>query len=333
MMRERGIFTIIISTGLLLLSAPTDVFADNIRGRMADVTRIANGSEPSGIVSLRLEENCGIFVDDDRDLVRGIEVLVDLPEQAQAYPGTYALFVYGGVKPLPDVKRLDYQGNLLFFKQIGTGKRLFVQLPLGSSAGFAPVADTIIAPKPLMPASFPIVFTFLPIMKGLPSRAAEAVFKVQVRPMFKNLGKLLVELSDGKNAIPLEKAKLFVDDRGVPLSAEGMTIEPGIHRVRIEVEGFTPFVATVGVDKGKVAKLTGNFLKSDALVRINAPSGTRAFLDGKSIEVEKKELSLEPGEHILAFKVGDYQISKKFRVEAGKNYAISLFLDILINED
>ncbi len=333
MMRKPRIFTIIIAAGLGLLSAPPLAFSDNIRGRMADVTKIANGSVPSGTVSLRLEENFGVLVDEDRDLVRGIELLVDLPEQAQAYPGTYALFVYGGVQPPPDVKRLDYQGNLLFFRQIGTGKRIFVQLPLGSSAGFAPVADTVIAPKPLLPASFPVVFTFLPIMKGLPSRAAEAVFKVQVRPMFKNLGKLFVELTDGKEAILLEKARLFVNDRVVPLSAEGMTMEPGIHRIRIEVEGFAPFVATVGVDKGKVAKVTGNFLKSDALVRINAPSGTRAFLDGKSIEVEKKEFALEPGEHILAFKVGDYQISKKFRLEAGKNYAISLFLDILINED
>lgn len=325
--------TKVLSIAVISLLFSFEAEADNIRGRMIETTEVGSGSAASGVFAMKLEDTWGITFADDRDLLRGVEILIDLPDEARAFPGTYAVFVYGGVRPVPEKDKLSYTGNLLFFKAILGGRKLFVQIPLGSSAGFAPVADTFIAPKPLQASSLPLVFTFLPVMKGLPAGAAAAVFKVQVRPIFKNLGKMLFRLSDGAAPIPLEKGNLTINEKSQPLAPEGIIVEPGIYRVKIEVEGFGPFLSTVGIDRGKVSLVMGTFRKNDTLIKINAPAGSRVFLDGNSIEIEKKEINLDPGEHILTFKVGDYQLSKKFKLEEGKSYTISLFLDILINED
>jgi hypothetical protein len=318
---------------LLFLLPALNGTADNVRGKMIEISRMGNGSPPSPVLPLRLEENWAVILGDESDLLRGIEIVFDLPEQADLYSGTYAVFVYDSVTPPPEKARYDYQGNLLFFKPIEGGKKLFIQLPIESIAGFGTIPDTYIHRKPLSQSRFPLIMTILPIMKGIPDRAAQAVFHAQVRPIFKNLGKLALNLIGDFDKPPPEGILVFIDEKNVPYNPEGINVEPGIRKIRVEIAGFTTFNAAVGIDRGKKSQVEARFQRSTAAIRIDAPSGSRAFLNGNPVDIDKKEISIEPGEHTLSFKVGDYQISKRFYVEGGKSYGISLFLDILINED
>jgi hypothetical protein len=331
--KSRFLLPRLLLLGILFLLPVLRGTADNIRGKVIEVSLIGNGEAPSSVLPLKLEENWGILLSDHIDLLRGVEIAFDLPEQADIYSGTYAVFVYDGVTPRPDKTLIDYQGTLLFFKPVEGGKKLFIQLPLESMAGFGTLPDTYTHRKPLSPGRFPLMITILPIMKGIPDRAARAVFHAQVRPLFKNLGKIALALTGDFDKTAPENVRIFIDDKNVPYNSEGFAVEPGIRKIRVEIPGFTTFVASVGIDRGKTSRVEARFERNTASVRIDAPAGARAFLDGEAVDFDKKEIILAPGEHTLSFKVGDYQISKRFHVQGGKSYGISLFLDILINED
>jgi hypothetical protein len=180
---------------------------------------------------------------------------------------------------------------------------------------------------------FPLLFTFLPIMKGIPEQALKAEFKVQVRPLFKDLGKVRFSIHSPKGPVPIEKTRVFLNDQALPLQEGSINMEPGLKTFRVELDGFPPFQTTVALEKGKVVTVEATFIKKVATVHINAPLGTHVFVDGKPVPLSQGEFTLEPGEHTFSFRLGDYQVSKRFYMEQGKSYGVSLYLDILINED
>ncbi|MCL1817755.1 MAG: PEGA domain-containing protein [Spirochaetaceae bacterium] len=330
-MKKTRFAAVYFSLALMLLGAAVPrVRADSLHGRMSAVTTVANDSEPSSGLPLRLEENWGILLGEGRDFLRGVEIQVKLPEEAALYRGTYAVFVYRKVTPVPDPNQTSYQGTLLFYKVIEERRQLFIQIPLDSASGFSGAPDTYIHKTPLEPEDFPLVFAILPIMKAIPEQAAQALFHAEVRPLFKNMGKLLVVFS-GEGALG-QDIKAFIDEKASVLPDGGLLLEPGMHKIRLEKPGYAPFTATVGIDRGKTARVEAVFLKKAASLRVTAPAGTRAFLNGEAVGLETT-LPVEPGEHILALKLGDYQMSKRFTVEPGKAYSVSLHLDILINVD
>jgi hypothetical protein len=318
------------SLALIFLGAASPLAADTIHGNLAALITIENGAPASANTPLRLEDNWGILLGREREFLRGVEIRVNLPEEARMYTGTYAVFVYKKVSPLPDLNRNSYLGSLLFFKVIEERRRLFIQIPLDSASGFPGAPDTYIHKTPLAAEDFPLIFAILPIMKGIPEQAMRALFHAEVHPLFKNVGKLVISLSGAQELDP--DIKVFIDEKPRQVPAEGILLEPGIRKVRLEKPGFAPFAATVGIDRGKTAVMEAAFLKKESSVRINAPAGTRAFLDGQAAGLETP-LPVEPGDHTLSMKLGDYQISKRFTVESGKTYSVSLYLDIFINED
>jgi hypothetical protein len=305
--------------------------AESIHGKMTAVTTLQNGGVPSESLPVRLEDNWGIVLGEDREFLRGVEIRIDLPKEASLYTGTYAVFVYKKVNPAPRPETSSYQGSLLFFKVVEERRRLFIQIPLGSSAGFPNAPDTYIHKTPLGPSDFPLLFAVLPIMKGIPEQATKALFRAEVHPMFKNMGKLLISLSGG--AAPGPDIRVFVDEKAQNYAGGGILLESGIRKVRIEKPGFVPFAASIGIERGQTAVLEAVFQTKQPSLRINAPSGTRAFLDGTAITLENADMPVEPGEHTLSMKLGDYQVSKRFSVETGKTYSVSLYLDIFINEE
>ena len=330
-MRKAALPAVYFSLALMLMGPFNPrAWADSIHGRMICVTTVANNSEASSSLPIRIEDNWGILLGEEREFLRGLEIEVKLPEEAAIYRGTYAVFVYRKVSPLPDVSKASYQGTLLFYKIIEERRRLFIQIPLATATGFPGAPDTYIHRTPLQQGDFPLVFAIVPVMKGIPEQAMRALFHAELRPLYKNIGKLHVAFP-GEDA-SIQGIKVFIDDKERSVPPEGLLLEPGIYKVRAEKPDFAPFTATVGIDRGKTTSVEAVFLKKEASLRISAPIGSRAFLDGESVILDNP-FPVDAGEHILAIKLGDYQLNKRFTVEFGKNYSVSLHLDILINED
>lgn len=322
---------------LILAGFPFTSNADIVRGKILQTSKMGNGCPESPLVGQKMEDLWLVELDEEQDLLKGIEIFIEAPKEAQTYPGTYALYLYGKISPnplaTPQATLRSYEGTLLYFKPFVNERKLYVQIPLQRKERFSLSPDTVILDKVVGKATFPLVFTFLPIMKGIPEPAYKAEFKVQVRPLWKDLGKVRFSVKSPEGPVPIEKTRIFLNDQPLQLKEESINLEPGLRNFRVEIDGFPPFQTTVALEKGKVVTVEANFIKKEATVHINAPLGTHVFIDGKPVSLSQGEFSLDPGEHTFSFRLGDYQVSKRFYTEQGKSYGISLYLDILINED
>ncbi|MDR2587975.1 MAG: PEGA domain-containing protein [Spirochaetales bacterium] len=330
-MIKSGCVKLFLFFALEALVFPAFSAADGIYCKLKSLSRVADGSSASESLPLRMEDAWGIVLGETRDFLRGIEIQLTIPEEANIYTGTYAVFVYRRVSPQPDTAVSQYEGSPLFFKVIEERRRLFLHLPFESSSGFSPAPDTYLHRTALTASDFPLLFAILPVMKGIPEQAAAAVFRAEVRPLFKNLGRLL--LSFAGNSSPDAGTRVFIDDSEKGFSPKGFLLEPGIHRLRVEKTGSSPFLATVGIERGKTEPVAASFPNNASSVRINVPSGSSVFLDGLAVLAGGAALPVQAGEHTVSVKVGDYQISKRFSVEPGKNYSVSISLDVLIHEE
>ncbi|MFQ3620794.1 MAG: hypothetical protein SNJ78_07600 [Spirochaetales bacterium] len=317
----------------LLFPGITSVLqADTLRGKLLQISEIENGIVSGNFQNLKLEDLGGITLGEDLDLVSGIELAVEIPPDLLSYSGTVALYIYRNVSPELKREVESYKGELLHFKPFLQERKVFIHIPLFSRAGFLPAPDTVDLDRPLDRSSFPLVFTFLPIMKGIPDPVWRAEFKARVRPLFKDLGKIRFTIKGPSGPLPLDQLRVYMNDELVSLKEPTLTVKPGIKNFRIETEGFPPFLTTAAVERGKEITIDATFIKKEAALRINAPAGTSIYIDGNLMTYKSPEITIEAGEHTFTFRLGDYQISKRFYLEQGKSYSISLYLDILINE-
>jgi hypothetical protein len=75
--------------------------ADIIRGRILQTSRLGNGATESQVLPIRLEDLWSIALEEEQDLLKGIEVFIETPKEAQTYRGTYAFYLFGKVSPPP----------------------------------------------------------------------------------------------------------------------------------------------------------------------------------------------------------------------------------------
>ena len=61
-----------------------------------------------------------------------------------------------------------------------------------------------------------------------------------------------------------------------------------------------------------------------------APENARIYLDGTETAVTKDGLIVEPGDHMIRFKIGDYEVTRPITIEKGKDYTIAMLIDVNI---
>jgi hypothetical protein len=150
---------------LTLSGFPSKSEADIVRGKILQTSRMGNGAPESPLLSQKLEDLWLIALEEEQDLLKGIEIFIEAPKEAQTYRGTYAFYLYGKIAPTPTAPPQStpqsYEGTLLYFRPFVNERKLYVQIPLQTKAGFSLSPDTAILDKPVEKAAFPLLFTFL----------------------------------------------------------------------------------------------------------------------------------------------------------------------------
>ena len=68
-------------------------------------------------------------------------------------------------------------------------------------------------------------------------------------------------------------------------------------------------------------------------IRIIAPENAIIYLDDTLMENTVDPIIVAPGEHIIQFKLGDYEMTKNNNVINGKTYTINLSVNIDVSEE
>lgn len=326
---------LLLPTLILLVAA--GAYTDNIRGPVVFVSQlpVPGGTEIDR--KLKPGEIGVLQYPDDDTFVEGVEVEIRIPDAIRNAPGSFAIYVYRAVTPEPEQRLMGFSGTRLFLQPIPPGNRLFLLLPIRRTndihSGPGAIAATTVSDR----ASFPLLFSIQPIAKGIPSQAMSAEFEVLIRPipLAKGGAHIVIKDADTGKSISwaAQDSPITVTLNGKPIAyqPDQYLLDPGLYRIDIDSTVYNSETRTFDVDKGKTTEVELDMERPSAHVRIDAPRGAAVFLDGTQI-TSLDHVRVSPGEHTVLYRIGDYTVSRRFNAVQKKDYEISLFLDIMINE-
>jgi hypothetical protein len=323
-MRKRTIYT--LGMIILLLSLRVSLVADSIRGSLAATLTIP-GTDSSVESEIKIEELLALSMPDDRRFIRGIEIELTIPAEIQQLRDSFAIYLFRNVSPQPEASRASYRGTRLTFEVLPFRRKVYIHLPFSGSGTASP--DTIIV-QGGDPSSFPLLLTILPVMKGIPDRIYSIPIRVKAYPILEDKGVADIDVLTPEG----DSADVTIRIDGKRAAPGETLLDIGLHNLEITSGSYHPVSQSFTVTQAQITSVTIELIVLSPQVTFQAPEGALLFLDGDPVPLDPGiPQPIEAGEHTVLFNLGDYILSKKFVVEGGKTYEISLFLDILIHED
>jgi hypothetical protein len=313
---------------LFLLAAPVN--SEQIRGELAHSLVIDEQYNPV-TASVGLRELIGIDFARD-EYLRGIIIEITTPDSVLQFRESFMLSIFENIAPAlsPDMDR--YSGSKVYSRAFPKFRRTYIDLPLGSSDSWerSSLNSIILNPSPDADG-FPLLLTIDPVMKGIPSHISSSSFEMTLTPVLIEKGALKLSFSPGEAS---EAVEVRIDGRRVALTNGRLYLSPGIHTLDVVSDEFLPYNQSFGIEQAKTTNLDIELRPATSFIRFDAPEEAIVFFDGLEIDPDTQgTFETDPGEHVVLVRIGDYSVSKKIDVKGGKNYKVSLFFDILINDN
>lgn len=328
-MRRAGLTFLL--TALLL---PRGLGADPVRALVVEVLRLPAQGGPERAVELTLEEAAVVELPADSAYITGIEIELVLSNLLKKYFDSYALAVYADLRPTPDPAVRFYEGRRVLLQQVPFLNRVNVHLPVGEPPSREPLpVGAYRLETPLQPADFPILLTMLPLGKGVPEAVSNSKFYFSIRPVLRRQGLVEIRLRypAGRES---EQVFLYVDDRRLPALNGPLELDSGMHQLRVGSEAFREVNLSFAVESGKSTVVEVNLEEVLGQLSIDAPQGAEVYLDGEKLPGKTPlTLPVAEGAHLIRVKMADQSVSKKFVVQRGRHYHLSVVFDIIVVED
>lgn len=323
---------------LFLVSSFQFGFSETLRGSVEQVDTLEITAGSAKRFALGMNDLGALNIEGDARFLRGVQLEIQVPGSAQEFPGSFALYVLRDVSPEPEPTVMTLQGTRVALEPIPLGSRFFYSVPAVADHQLRSTVDARVAPTPLGIDAYPLVFSIIPVMKGITPAAAEGRFIVTARPLLLDRGALRLSIitPEGEEIREAQGAfrnfSLSIDGEEVDYTGEDIVLDTGLHRLSLESRVFENETVTFGVERGTIAEMTIELERPKSEITVDAPQNAELFVNG--IPWNRNEpLSLDPGDHTILFELGDFSVSRRFQVEPKKDYEIVLSLDIMIREE
>jgi hypothetical protein len=322
---------LIFLTILILSILP--IYGENIVGTMSGQITLENGEDTS-LVEVGLEDLASADYLYDNPFVQGVELIFEQPTITQNFRNSFALYLYRAVQPVPDTSISHYKGNQFVMQILPYTSEFSVKIPFTQDHTIRKEADSVVT-APVSKDDFPLILTMLPISKGLPTQAKNAVITMKARPLYMNMGGLKIFIEEGEDIL-IENTEIRIDGNVVEWPNNYYPLEPGFHTINIinRTSGNREF--NIAIEAGRFTEIH-HTLEAALPQLIFAPSeGVKYYLDG--VEIPEKDLgqslSCEPGSHVISIMVNDHTtLTEDYIVSAGEIINISLEARILLEKD
>jgi len=330
---------IAILLAALISGAPA--CADNIRGPVVREVRLRQDGGFEQTVDIRYQEFVAVYLPEDIRFLEGVQIELVLSSALRESYDSFGIVIYDSLQPLPVIGERSFVGRRAFFHYLVALNRLFYHLSVdrdatGSTQGRHNPTQGLFRPAlPSDSQSYPILVGIVPIMKGIPDSLRDQRFYLRVTPRLADMGLLSLRLhtpESTENAsyeIRLD-GKLLATPSEIPIEIEFAT---GLHTLRVTSDSFRPVDTTFSIEAGQTNEIEVDIEPLTGRITIEAPSIATVYIDGTRYSAKDlTDIELQPGEHTVRFKIGDYSSTRTFTVTRGKNYAIYLELAIAVKE-
>jgi hypothetical protein len=320
----------VILTGLMLLATAGASATDNFRVRSMTTVTLDSSKPEAQNVELGYNDAIGILFPENTRFLRGLEIEIKIPQDIIEYRNSMAYGIYRQVKPNPDAKTIDYQGEQITMQALPSRLTYVIQIPLQKGHNLRTGPYSTVIPYTHDPASGVILFRLLPVMKGLPENIESLIFQVKIRPILTEEGGFRLKL-----AYPAEPAKpvsVRVDEILAENPEALQILAPGSHHLSVVSDDYRNEVRVFTVESARVTDLTVLMQDTTPRLVLVAPENARIFLDSLPVENPRAAQTVTPGDHTILFRIGDYEVTKLVTVEKGRDYTVSMIIDISVTE-
>ena len=311
--------------GFLLLSITIALSAENISGISIKLLNSENQD-----IRYRPEEIVIVDLEAIPDYQDGIELNFDISPGLKQYQKSFALLIYKGISPKPSEKNLSYSGNRVLMRLLPSKDSLYIRIPFRKDHNISVDAYSHLLPQVIRPDELPLMITVLPILKGIPKSAFDNYITVSTTPLWRNEGILNVNISNN-SGIPEEIITISVDGNEIDAD-ENITVEPGIHNIRISSTHAPMVEKKVIIAAGETLVLPIELNYRPPRMTLNFPAEAQILFDGALLEINENSgtVEIEAGEHEITAILGDYKISRRFSISPAGQVNIELQVDLSV---
>jgi hypothetical protein len=271
-------------------------------------------------------------LEEETPFLEGIRVELLLSNELKKYFDSYALGIYKNVSPRPDTSVRFYSGERALFQYLPYLNRIHIQIPLEKLRIEEPLpVGTYRLENPVMRSDFPLLLTMVPLAKGIPAVVADKKFYFSIKPLLEKKGFVTLVLHFPRG-LEGEQVDLFVDDEKISFPVQRQELSSGIHQLQVVSSSFKEVHTSFAVESGKTTVVDLHLEEMISQLTIEAPLGAELYLDGEKLS-DPFPIAIGEGTHLVRAKIADHSVSKKFSVQKGKHYHLSIIFDIIINED
>ncbi len=340
---RRAATALAVSSALSILAggAGGSAWAEDLRALVAGVVLIAPDNADGTRLAIGYDESVAVIMPKDSPFVQGFEIEIRSPQAVIAAPGGFAYELWRRIAPAPDRKRLDYSGDRVLMQPLPARAGYAIQIPVKPDNSIKPSPYATLIPTLVEQKDFPFLFRLVPIAKGLSPDVESAKFQVRVRPLLSDEGALSIKLrypegaSGGapQGAVEHYPIEATVDDKKIDPS-QPVLLKSGPHTLVISSEAYRDESRSFALDQGMTLELVVELQDTTPVLVIEAPDSAIVSLDGARIDqVAKPSMTMEPGEHSVTCRIGDYTLTRKFTAYRGKSYRLVLQVDLQVQEE
>lgn len=314
------------------------LFSQEFKTQIAGVAALSSDPADGSAFSVGCDESVVIALPKDAYFIKGFEIELKAAPSAQQALDSLAYEAWKKVDPVPEKgQQGPFSGERIAQQELKSRAGYIIQVPVRRDHGLRTTPYSTLLPAVVDPRDFPFVFRLVPKQGKTGAELGDVHFQIKIRPIVSDEGALRVQLRypDGMehSSLNIDLDEKRISDMRFIDGHDFLVLKAGRHFIHLSSESFRDENRSFAIEPGKVLDLSIELESVMPLIAIEAPDLAVVTVDGTKINhVAKPSFSVEPGEHTIACKLGDYLLTRKFVAIRGKIYKIVLSVDLQIQE-
>ena len=284
-----------------------------------------------GPIPMNFNDSALISLGEDIRFIKGVELELNAPQHWLSNRGSLAMEIYADLDKTPAPGIADLQARRISFEPLPAKIQMIYQIPIRPSHGLRSTPYVTVPAEVTAPASFPVLFRIMPVIKGFSEDITSMVFQFSVRPILSDEGsvKLIARYPDQLRGKPFT---VLIDDAVIPDFSEEILLKEGEHQLVVLSDDYRNENRRFKIERAKTLELSIVLQDPTPLIIFEAPQNARIFLDNTPLTRDREAIPVEPGIHEAKIQVGDYTITKTLVIQRGKTYRVVMAVDIDVIE-
>ena len=318
--------SVLFLIGYILFVTMTLFSAESFRVRSVTTITVDSQNPDVQNVNIGYNDAIGILFPEDALFIKGVELEIRIPKEIIEYRNSMAYGIYNRISPFPSEKIIDYQANQLTLESLPSRLSFVLQIPLRKDHALKTGPYARVLQYVHDTTEGPLLFRLIPVMKGLPEDIEKLVFLVRIKPILTEEGGVHLGISYPEDTP--EPISVRIDEMLVNNPDTIQILSPGTHHLSIVSDDFRNEMRMFTVESARITELSVAMKTTTPHLFLVAPENAQILLDSQPIEDNRDGIIIEPGDHTILFRIGDYELTKQISVEKGNDYTVSMIIDV-----